>query len=259
MFSFPSRHHPLPPATHLTFSTTFTHPTGLHPTLQLTLPSTHLTPPTDSCALHAYLTLPSTLFIDRYQLSDPLFLSSQNLLALRSLSGETDLEAPSWIIKRWGSAALVELATPASDAEGRKGGDWTVSLPLHLRYLPPTPENATTPGLRSIEVPVPAVFWACEAQEGLKMSVNPFDRVNLGYDGLFGPKTMFYHVPPAGQKLGVEVEVPVLDTGKTGFVELGTAVVVGLGFAWVCWKLLGVYLRDTGKRVDGDGEGRKDR
>lgn len=151
--------------------------------------------------------------------------------------------------KRWGSAALLELAVPEEGSVS--GGDWDVSVPLHLRYL--EPRNATAegggsaPGQRSVDVGWPAVFWACEAEEGLKMSVNPFDRVNLGYDGLFGPKTMFYHIPPVeGVRMLVEeVQVPVMDLEKARLVEMGTAVVVALGFAWVCWKLIG------GAKVEG--------
>lgn len=192
------------------------------------------------------------MFLDRYQLSDPLFLSSQNLVAMRSLSGEADLEAPAWVLKKWGSVSLFELKAPTDyyDAEtpSTDTGRWNVSIPLHLRYLQPSSANETSAsaGKRVAEIPWPAVFWACEAEEGLKMSVNPFDRVNLGYDGLFGPKTMFYHVPPAPTGDGnliEELEAPVMDLDKTQYVEYGTALAVLVGFAWVCWMLL----RPSGK------------
>ena len=76
------------------------------------------------------------------------------------------------------------------------------------------------------------------------MSVSPFDRVNLGYDGLFGPKTMFYHLAPGaggdGGRLVEKLAVPVLDLDRSGLVERGTVAVVVLGVLWVCWKLWGV-------------------
>ena len=81
------------------------------------------------------------------------------------------------------------------------------------------------------------MFWACVADEGSKFPINPFDRVNLGYDGLFGPKTMFYHLSPEGGRLVGEISVPVLDTERSGFVEVGTVAGVMLGFAWVLWCL----------------------
>lgn len=274
LFSFPSRHHSLPPSTPLTFTTHFQQPTGLHPKLDITFPSPqHLTPPKQgSCALHADLTLPSALFLDRYQFSDPLFLASQNLVALRSLSGEQDLEAPDWVIKRWGSAALFELATPLNDTTaGISGGQepWTVTIPTHLRYLQQasntitSSDSSTVAGQTNLDIPYPSLFWACEAEDGLKMSVNPFDRINLGYDGLFGPKTMFYHVPPAlpeGQHALVErLQVPVLEPEGpwTNWVQAGTLVAVMLGFGWVLRTLLrGVGMGGGGAKRKG-GEGKK--
>jgi len=221
------------------------------------VPRQHLKPPKDSCALHAYLTLPSALFIDRYQLSDPATLAEHNLKTLHSLSGEDDLEAPDWVIQRWGSAALIELALPeASDRStlaSRQEADWNATIPLHLRYLQ-AEVNATKPGYTDLEVPWPVVFWACEAEEGLKMAVNPFDRVNLGYDGLFGPKTMFYHIPPSTevvspQVLEERITVPVLQPQWGEWVQVGTLVVAVVGFAWVCWGLF--------KAVKGSGGGGK--
>ncbi|EON66513.1 hypothetical protein W97_05758 [Coniosporium apollinis CBS 100218] len=254
-FSFPSRHYPLPLSISTTYRTTFKRPTGLHPVMQLTLPRASLQPPSKArCSLHTYLTLPSALFIDKYAFSDALTLRSLNLAALRTVYGETDLEAPDWVIPKFGSAALFELATPSlasqstslSTTRGTAVKDtdiWTVEIPLHLRYLPPT-----SGGYTPLAVPWPVVFWACTADEGTRMVVNPFDRVNLGYDGLFGDRTMFYHVPPSpgnGTWTGREAEgrlvetlqVPVLDLRQAWYVEWGTVVAVVVGTAWVCWKL----------------------
>ena len=77
------------------------------------------------------------------------------------------------------------------------------------------------------------------------MNTNPFDRVNLGYDGLFGPRTMFYHLQPAsdGKSLLEHNPVPVLDLqgSKMKWIESGTVMVVILGFLWVCLSLLAVF------------------
>jgi hypothetical protein len=90
------------------------------------------------------------------------------------------------------------------------------------------------------------VFWACTTEEGTKFPSSPFERVNLGYDGLFGPRTVFWHVDPAplvpGGRLINEVQVPVLDMVKSGWVGAGTAAVVLFGFGWIVWKLVAVYL-----------------
>ena len=78
------------------------------------------------------------------------------------------------------------------------------------------------------------------------MNVNPFDRVNLGYDGLFGPRTMFYHLEPDAGATGLveSLAVPVLDLDRATWVEEVTVGVVTLGVVWVAWKLFEVGLKD---------------
>lgn len=254
LFSFPARHH----ASRSTYHAHFPPPTGLHPTIRLTF-SPSISPPSPSCVLHTHLTLPSALFPDKYQLSSPLFLVSNNLRQLRSLSGDTDLEAPDWAVEKWGSAMLLELASPDS-ASAAAQASWHADIPLHLRYLPPAEAGAA-----DADMPWPVVFWACAAEEGSKMNVNPFDRVNLGYDGLFGPRTMFYHLQPSLDRnnvTGTLVErlvVPVLATESMGWVELGTVVVVLAGFVWVLWKLLRVGIGVKNICRGKEGEDRKTR
>lgn len=256
LFSFPSRHHPLPPTSaSATFKTTIQHPSGLHPKLHLRFPRQLLTqPPQDTCTLHTYLTLPSTLFIDRFQLSDRLFLDSQNLVSLQSLIGEDDLEAPNWVISRWGSAALIELAASGAAVDG-EGEMWTAAIPLHLRYLSPLLSDVGKDSTASVQVPWPIVFWACEVEDAeLNLDNNPFDRVDLGFDGLFTPQTLFYHVPPArdAMRLVEEIQVPVLRADSAGWVQMGTFLAVVVGFAWICWQLARAV--DSGK-----GKGKKKR
>ncbi|KAL2010408.1 hypothetical protein VTN00DRAFT_6215 [Thermoascus crustaceus] len=265
LFSFPSRHHPLPHDDKSSYTVSFPSPTGLHPTLQISIPRSSLKPPPApsdaTCALHTYLTLPSYIFADKYQLSttDPLFLKSHNLVSLRAVSGETDLEAPDWVVPRWGSNLLLEVATPdhyPTQSED-SGKDWDITIPLHLRYLRPSPS-----GNRTVSVPWPVVFWACTAEQGTKMGTNPFDRVNLGWDGLFGPRTMFYQLDPSPSsgnttergRLVEEITVPVLPMkdGEEGAsqartIEFGTVAVIVFGFVWVLWKLgLVVWSSGTG-------------
>lgn len=211
-------------------------PTGLHPTLRLTLPPS-LASPSPECALHTYLTLPSYLFVDKYQLSSPNFLASKHLRFVRSLAGETDLEAPDWTTSKWGSALLLELAPPKSSKSSKAESPWHADIPLHLRYLSP----AET-GQSNVSIPWPIVFWACPSDEGTKMNTNPFDRVNLGYDGLFGSRTMFYHLQPTdlGKALVEELKAPVMDLKGATWLESGTVLVMLCGFTWVCGKLLRV-------------------
>jgi hypothetical protein len=248
--------------------------------MKLSFPTTSLEPPTAplgyTCGLHTYLTLPSSIFADKYQLSttDPLFLNSHNLVSLHSISGETDLEAPDWVVPGWGSTLLLELATPESSphSEGEGEGEeqpWDVTIPLHLRYLHPS-----SSGTRPITIPWPTVFWACTTDSETEPSTNPFDRTHLGLESQFTPGTLFYYLhadsasSSSSSEGGIveEINVPVLtiEDGEEGVlqarrIELGTVVVVVLGFVWVLWKLGVVFTTSgvgRGKRSEG-GEGER--
>jgi hypothetical protein len=236
LFSFPARHHPLAQ----TFTSAFKLPTGLHPTLELNI--TDSKPPINdrSCSLHAHLTLPRQVFADKYQLFDPLFMASKGLSTVHYITNPVDLEAPAYAMDLWGSSVLIELSPLFTQSKSISKAE----IPLHLRYLLP---NSGTNGQEPLSIPYPALFWACTADEGTKFPINPFDRVNLGYDGLFGPRTIFYHLAPEpvreDRRLISALNVPVLDLDGSKWVETGTALVVGLGFVWVLWCLVGVWRR----------------
>lgn len=245
LFSFPARYHPLPRK--YRYSASFIEPTGLHPTLQLSISQSSLTrppaPPEFTCSLHTYLSLPSAIFADKYQLStaDPLFFHSNNLLALNSITGETDLEAPVWTLNRWGSNVLVELPqtllTPTF-------GSLNATIPLHLRYQSPSPT-----GHKTIQVPWPVVFWACTPDRGPKKAISPFDRTSLEYDSFFRRSTRFYMLnpdPQSGHSLVETVQVPVLakdlSPGSGYFTRqsVSEALIIAtvlVGFFFVLYKL----------------------
>ncbi|CAM1502900.1 Fc.00g076760.m01.CDS01 [Cosmosporella sp. VM-42] len=237
LFTFPSRHR----QSDSSFTSKFLTPTGLHPNLQLSLSSNQPPSEDDNCAPYAYLTLPRTVFADRYQLADELFLASKNLTASRYTSLPVDLEAPAYTTEAWGSNVLLELAPPNPSADQ----PWTAEVPLHLRYLKPSET-----GEIKTEIPYPAVFWACSSEN--EVSTSPFDRANLGFDGLFEPGTIFWHVipkPEAGNRLMNPVTVPVLKEGGAAWIGLGTTVAVALGFAWVLWKLAAVMMQPANAKA----------
>jgi hypothetical protein len=197
--------------------------------------------------------------LDKYPFSDPLFLKSHNLRSLRGLSGETDLEAPEWTVKKWGSAALFDLAVPTSLP---KSGNFSVTIPLHTRYLPPQEVEHVL-----LAIPFPSVFYACPADNSAtKFASSPFDRVDIGYDGLFGGNTLFYHVSPSTGSFDSEetidqfdasggmaiatLRVPVLDAEKAEYVGMGTMAAVGVGVLWLVWKLYtGVWAKKESKKT----------
>jgi len=181
-------------------------------------------------------------------------MSSANLRALHSIGGETDLEAPDYTVKAWGSAALLELATPSGKGEITQSDEWIIDIPLHLRYLSPSHKDS---GLADASLPWPVVFWACTAEDGTKMSSSPFDRTNLGYESLFGERTYFYHVPPAAdtKRIVETVQVPVLDLDKSWYAEWGTMVAVVMGVLWVALKLGQVAFK---KGITTNGQSNRD-
>jgi PIG-X / PBN1 len=156
-------------------------------------------------------------------------------------------------------------------AAAKKPARFTATVPLHLRYLAPANASHTFE-----TIPWPAVFFACPSESsGSKLAAAPFDRVNLGYDGLMGAKglpnrrgtsganTIFYHVPPsqpgglpssADGRAVSTLMVPVLDLGKTEWVEWGTMGAALLGTVW----LLFVLLRVVKKHGVGRGNGEKE-
>ncbi|RPA98648.1 PIG-X-domain-containing protein [Choiromyces venosus 120613-1] len=231
MFSFASRHH----RSESTFSLATALPTGLHPKLKLSIHGP-VKPPSgedNECTLNAYFTLPVALFIDKYQLSsdNQQLLDSLSIKRIKAISGETDLEAPVWTREKWGSRILVEVDT--------KNGENRIELllPLHLRYLEPRYNGTIT----KVDFAWPSVFWACRSEEWKKMTVNPFDRLHLGWEDLFPEQVMYYHLTPTPHE-GSEgtwgsINVPVLELENAEMIKIGTVAVVGLGFLWVLFKI----------------------
>ena len=239
MFTFPARHHSSPAS----YSLTALEPPGLHPKLQLSIaPTQSLKAPGDECTLNAYFALPRGLFIDKYQLSptNPQLLESLNIKRILGVSGETDLEAPVWASKRWGSSVLVEV-----DA-ARASSGLNVGLPLHLRYLEPK-HNTTS---SEVSFAMPAVFWACRSEEWSKMGSSPFDRLHLGWEHQFPEQTMYYHLSPS-EDAWKSVSVPVLDLQHAMLVKIGTVTVILGGFLWVVWKICAAFV---GGRKAGAGD-----
>ncbi|KAF4435156.1 Protein PBN1 [Fusarium austroafricanum] len=230
IFTFPARHR----RDESVFTSRFLTPAGLHPILQLSLSSNKLPSADGDCAPYAFLTLPKTIFADRHQLGDDLYLASKNLTALQYTTLPVDLEAPAYTTDTWGSSILLELAPP----DPKQKQPWNVEIPLHLRYLKPLAS-----GQAEIEIPYPAVFWACSSGE--ETLENPFDRANVGYDNLFPRDTAFWHVNPQAEsdsRLMNRVTVPVLKNEGVDTIRSGTGIAVSLGFAWILWKLVSVML-----------------
>lgn len=237
LFSFPSKNQ----ASSTTYCAKWLEPTGLHPTIGLHIDSSIPPEGANECQLYAHFTIPREIFPDRYQFEDELFMASKNLSSVVYISKPVDLEAPQYLTASWGSHMIIELAPPNPADQA-----WTAEVPLHLRYLEPSES-----GYNTTELPTPVLFWGCVAEDMDKK--NPFARTELQREQLLPQKNVFFQLQPEeGLDNYLPIEVPVLSTKYAREVEVGTAVVIALGFGWVLWKALGVWFR-TGY---GGGSGR---
>jgi hypothetical protein len=130
------------------------------------------------------------------------------------------------------------------------------------------PANHSTPQTQpnnNLEIPYPSLFWSCpDADAGLDMIRNPFDRRDLGFDGLFPPATLYYHIPPqspnsgkAGGKLSETLVVPTLQKESAGWVAVATAVVVVVGFGWVLGRLVFGAGKETKAKAEKEKQKKK--
>lgn len=158
---------------------------------------------------------------------------------------------------------LIELDIPD---EGEDLKAMNVTVPLHLRYLPPAES-----GFRNISVSWPIVFWACDGPEE---RFSPFDRRHLGYDMAFPPDTSFYNLHPRRQTTTGEkgdiisastpfvetIDVPVLRLSDEGgwldsasVVENATVLVILVAFGYLVY-----ILNYTGSRPRATANKKKD-
>lgn len=236
-----------------TYSVSFSDPAGLHPAMKISMSTRRRPDRYDDdveCKLYAYMTLPRSIFADRYQLQDAFFLESKNLADLKFSTANVDLEAPEYTVKTWGSAVLLELLPP--DPDPRWDGKWKAEIPLHLRYMKPAPG-----GYSQFDVPYPTVFWACDLAHDAGPTLGPWDILGFGYDAFFKPDTTYWHLQPVAgpsKELFNTIGVPVADQDLTTWVPFGTALVVALGTLWVIWNLFSAWSQTPQETVAEKGD-----
>ncbi|KAK6362082.1 protease B nonderepressible form [Orbilia blumenaviensis] len=243
LVSFPSRHHARQSSIYMA---DFNRPTGLHPKLEVTL-ALGGSSPADGCSLNAYFTVPQPFFVDPYQLEDDKLMKSYGINKIKAVAGETDLEAPTWAMSKWGALVLAELDFEQYLSKWeKKRSPMEFTLPLHLRYMPTHPEKHSEPAT----LPWPMVFWACPSEHSSKMSTNPFDRIMLGYEEYFPEETYFHHLTPKlinSTLSRASLEVPILNSVDSQYIEWGTMGVIVIGFLWVFGRIVTSFIGSTNK------------
>ncbi|BFZ59108.1 protease B nonderepressible form [Saitoella coloradoensis] len=210
---------------------------GMHPVLVTQITPTE--PPAEECTLNALYTLPSPVFLDKYQLADRAAFKSGGVSSSR-VWGETDLEAPVWAVDGWGSMAAVEVDWRGQEVKD----DITVELPLHMRYAVPDDE-------RQVEIQQPVVYWACENIPQSPLEENPFDTPQTLYTHLHPGDTTFHFLTPTLEH-AMRIEVPTARTGDLAMARWGTMGAITLGMVWVSRAAARGWLR--GLRSDRKGK-----
>lgn len=211
------------------FTSGFVKPVGLHPKHQLQFNS--IKNPYSQfpgyCKLYASYNIPKSLFLDKYQLAD-LDRSTASAPATGKLIGvwgETDLEAPVWVVDGWGSEALVEIYPHSADASM----NFEFGLPMHSRYQDPQYNETLT----NHTMPKPVVFWACLDAENRPTS----EFKSLGYESLFPDETIFYHIPVAESEVYDEYQIPIAPIESYHVVHAVTITVILGGFLWLLFRI----------------------
>jgi hypothetical protein len=178
---------------------------SLHPALRLLLPSS---PPSEGCKAHAHieLSLADALFPDRNELLDKWSLPG-GPIAWTLTPEVIDIERPV-DLDASGSGSVGSVLRLELDGSV---GEVEVEIPLHARYLPPNDS-----GEREVVIDHFRGAWFCgEATHELAM----------------------IQVEP------VRIQLP---TGRTAHqlpVEIGTAVAMWLGCAYLAWRILALSRR----------------
>lgn len=110
-----------------------------------TLSTTVVFDPLEDCVFFALYSLPQSIIIDRYELSD------------RRLSfefwGEPNLELPVFALDQTAnSLLLINVTSTVAHAK-----QLVIDIPVHARYGEPS----ITPAPHTISISSPACFWAC--------------------------------------------------------------------------------------------------
>ncbi|GAA6059518.1 hypothetical protein JCM10212_006016 [Sporobolomyces blumeae] len=224
--------------------------TGFHPTLHLAVP--RVVAPADSpCALFAYVAVPPSFILDRYQLRQ---LHLEGKLGVHGgaleVYGDADLEGST---RRAGTAAaLVQLAMPVTASEPLE-----IDVPVHMRYQ--APRVARTGGSNGegtvrVELGEPKVFWACPKREPLESSVPPCAPTSLFSEFDLSPlvnSTLHFVHPSTACPTGdiirasryseLAIDLPTGFASDADFVGPITVSAVWIGLVWLAWTAYTVW------------------
>ncbi|KTW30212.1 hypothetical protein T552_00690 [Pneumocystis carinii B80] len=182
----------------------------------------------DSCSLYILYYLPKFIYVDKYQLENLAQFNIGNLKKIHFIHGETDLEAPSWQLNKWGSLILVE-------ALFYQNISFFIDLPIHLRYHLPMLHN-----FHSFNLSLPTSFFFCHSAKGIYPSNSPFLSSWLLFHNYFSKNGSFYFLNHSIQNYSTSMTIhtPILYSNHILFVQIATFLVISISFFYIFFKIL---------------------
>ncbi|KAL4074612.1 PIG-X [Scleroderma yunnanense] len=186
---------------------------GFHSTLSTRIALNDAPP---GCSTLVLYTLPPSIIVDRYELSD-------RDIAFE-LWGESNLELPVFAVNQSDVVLLLDVK-PASNLQ-----EAVVDVPVHVRYGPPHSGDTH----QSIEVPPPMCFWACPRSVDASSPFTPSPLIDSS--NMLRPFGHFLVPETAPLLSAAKLEIPVGSVHDLPLVEAGTATVVVLAFLWLLYR-----------------------
>ncbi|OLL23178.1 Protein pbn1 [Neolecta irregularis DAH-3] len=167
--------------------------------------------PLENCNLNAVYTIPKSIFIDKYQLSDQIQTSVGGLQSMIGIWGERDLEAPVWKVHGWGSVLVLQVKE-------------NIDVPMHLRYQLPNDSKEDV----AIEISVPQILWVCPGSPEISN-----DHLIAS---IFGSNNLFHFIPPASLD-PLQVLMPTVHNSHYALSQIGTALGIFFGFFYLLVRI----------------------
>ncbi|EMR10854.1 hypothetical protein PNEG_01000 [Pneumocystis murina B123] len=181
----------------------------------------------DTCSLYILYYLPKFVYVDKYQLENLVHFNIGNLKKIHFIRGETNLEAASWQLNKWGSLILVEALT-------HQNISFFVDLPIHLRYYLPMKNKFHT-----FNLSLPTSFYFCESLQDISTSQSPFSSSWQLFHDHFSKNGTFHflHHSNHNYSTSMTIHIPVLNSSHILFVQIGTFLVILTSFLYILLKI----------------------
>ncbi|KAG5440534.1 hypothetical protein PCK2_000359, partial [Pneumocystis canis] len=209
---------------HSTIYSDILSPAGFHPKIRskITIHESYKR----NCSLYMLYYLPKSVFVDKYQLENLVQFNTDNIKKVHFIWGETNLEAPIWQVKKWGSILLLEVSNDPKDL-------FFINLPLHLRYHPPKQDTYDISYL-----PYPTAFYSCKSVGDTMIEHSPFLSSWDLFHQYFSENTTFHFLHYSNHDSFMTIYIPVVNSNHILLVQLGTCSIILTCFIYISFKII---------------------